>query len=103
MEQLLDNYFCHKKLSVDKRKKDEVCVYSKKGFMYPLSCDEENLIKMEVNTQNNLKAPIKKDQVVGQVEIYLDKHLLFSEKIYTMEDVKSNSMGGNIQRILSYW
>ena len=103
MVQLLKNNFCHKNINVIDGKKENVCVYSKKGFMYPLNNMEQTLIKIEVNTLESIKAPIKKEQVVGEVKIYLDKHLLFSEKIYTMEDVESNSMDGNIHRILSNW
>ena len=103
MVELLPDYFCYNLLPVKDGKKEFVKLYSKKGFCYPLTSEEEKNVNIENNVIEYLIAPVKKEQVVGEVKIYLNKHLLFSEKIYTMEDVKSNSMGGNIQRIISYW
>ena len=35
----------------------------------------------------SLVAPIETEQEVGKVEVYYGKHLIFSEKIYTIDEV----------------
>jgi hypothetical protein len=37
---------------------------------------------------DSVKAPVKKDRYVGEMEVYLEDCLLFSKKIYTIEDVE---------------
>ena len=90
-------------LDVTNSDMSKVKVYTQKGFMYPLTDDEEQKIKTEINLPSSLCAPIKKEQIVGEVKIYLDNHLLFCEKIYTMEDVISNKVTDNFKRIISKW
>ena len=40
---------------------------------------------------------------VGKVEVYLGKHLLFSEKIYTMDKVSSRLLSDKVKDILDNW
>lgn len=103
MSNILPAYNYIKTIPVENSKEQSVKVYSQRGFMYPLTDEEEFKIKIETNTEDTLKAPIKKEQIVGEIKIYLDNHLLFSEKIYTMESVKSNNLDEHIKRIISNW
>lgn len=81
----------------------EVKLYTKRGFNYLLTDEEDLQIRTVINVNNELKAPLKKEEIVGEIKIYLDKHLLFCEKIYTMESVKSNRIDDNIKSIISKW
>ncbi len=103
MANLLPPYNYIKSIPVQNSDKTDVKVYTQRGFSYPLSNEEEQKIKIEVITDDYLTAPLEKEQVVGEIKIYFDNHLLFSEKIYTMEDVKSNKMIDTIKRILENW
>lgn len=100
---LLPAYSYLKNVNVENSKKTDVKVFTKHSFYYPLTSEEEMLIKTEVNLPDYLIAPLKKEQIVGELKIYLDNHLLFCEKIYTMEEIKSNRIGDNIKTIISKW
>ncbi len=82
---------------------DSVKVFSKREFKYPLTKDEFSRLEYRYDLPNFLNAPVKKDDVVGKLEIYLDKHLLFSEKIYTINSIKKIGVWSNIQDIISNW
>ena len=103
MVKLLSEYSYIKNVPVENSKCLDVKVFTKHSFCYPLTLEEEQLIKTEIDLPNTLVAPLKKEQIVGELKIYLDKHLLFCEKIYTMEEIKSNRIGDIIKSIISKW
>ena len=47
-------------------------VYTKNAFCYPLTSDEQSLIKTEISMPQILSAPLKKEQIVGELKIYFD-------------------------------
>jgi hypothetical protein len=52
---------------------------------------------------DRLEAPIQKEQIVGEIRIKLDNHLLFSEKIYTMNYVESTKFFDKLEKVIDYW
>ncbi|MDY2695622.1 MAG: D-alanyl-D-alanine carboxypeptidase family protein [Eubacteriales bacterium] len=100
---LLPSYKIIRQISVEQGKKDFVKTFSKKGFTYPLTKDELSRIIIKYDLPNSLNAPVLKDEIIGNVEIYLDNCLLFSEKIYTMDNVKKVGVWSSIQDLLSDW
>ena len=60
----------------------------KNDIVLPLTKFESENLEIEVELKNKLKKPIKKGQEVGYVKIYCQKNLLFTEKIYTILDIK---------------
>lgn len=100
---LLPSYKIIRQISVEQGKKDFVKTFSKKAFTYPLTNDELSRIIIKYNLPNSLNAPVLKDEIIGNVEIYLDNCLLFSEKIYTMDNVKKVGVWSSIQDLLSDW
>lgn len=57
------------------------------SFYYPLREDEINKLKIEYNMPEFIKLPVKKDEVVGEMQILLENQLLFSQKIVSIETV----------------
>ena len=53
--------------------------------------------------QDILEAPVEKGQEVGKVEIYLNKNLHFSEKIFTIDCVRRNSLWQKLYDVLAQW
>lgn len=53
-------------------------------FVYPLRNEERELIERRVIPIKNLKKSVKKGEIVGQIEIYLLKRLLFSANLYKL-------------------
>ena len=97
---------CYKtirKIIVLDGREQTVKTYTQKGFEYPLTKEEISRLEYRYDLPQTLKAPVLKEQIVGKLEIYLDNHLLFSEKIYTMDNVKKIGVWSNIQDIISQW
>lgn len=84
-------------------KEESLKVYSRKGFSYPLTEEEQNRLIYEYNIPENIEAPIEKDSIVGKLNIYLGDKLLFSEEVYAMEEVKSVNFFDNIKEIIRNW
>ena len=101
--ELLGDYKLLRSVMVNNGKSEYVKVFTKRGFSYPLQKQEENNIEFKYVIPNSIDAPIKKDEIVGDLEIYLNNCLLFSEKIYTMNSVKRIGVWSNIQDIISNW
>lgn len=100
---LLPSYKIVRKIAVCNGRSESVKLFTRKEFSYPLTDAESGRIQFIYNLPNSLTAPVKKDEHVGEIEIYLDNHLLFSEKIYTMDSVKKIGVWSNIQDIISEW
>ena len=62
--------------------------YIKNDIVLPLTKSEKENLNIKVEIENTLEKPIKKDQEIGYVKIYYQNNLLFTEKIYTILDVK---------------
>ncbi len=78
-------------------------VYSKNGLKLALSQDEFSQINIEYDLPEFLTAPVKIDEAVGKVEVYFGKHLIFSEKIYTIDEVGSKLLKDKMKDILKKW
>ena len=103
LEKILEPNSFIKSVPVLNSDKQNVKIYTKKDFCYPLTKEEAKLVRTCIDIKDDIKAPLEKDQIVGELKIYLDKHLLFCEKIYTMESVKSNRIEDNVKEIISNW
>ncbi len=101
--EILPPYFYVKSLNVSNGTDDFVGVCSKQGFSLVLSLNELKNIDVSFDVPKTLQAPIKKDEEVGEVKIYYQKQLLFSEKIYTIKDVDSVLLKDKIKDILKNW
>ncbi len=84
-------------------KQDKLKVYNKEGFEYPLTKEELNMLDIKVKLLDNLTAPIKKDDVMGKIEVYNGNKILFSTEIFAYEDVECASSIGIIQHIIENW
>lgn len=76
---------------------------TKESFFYPLTTAEVEKLEFVYSVPQMLQAPMKKGTEVGKVEIFLDNDLLFSEKIYTIEDVKPKTMWQRLQDFFKNW
>lgn len=55
-------------------------------IVLPISKNDE--IKIEYDIEKSLKAPIKSGEEVGKINIYSRNNLIFSQKIYTINDIE---------------
>ena len=103
MYTVLPCYKTIRKIAVVGGREQTVKTFTQKGFECPLTNEEISRLQYKYDLPQTLNAPIDKDKVVGKLEIYLDNHLLFSEKIYTMDSVKKIGVWSSIQDIISQW
>lgn len=78
----------------------EVNLYTKESFFYPLRPEEIGQISTKIILPHFIEAPVQKNQLVGEYQIFLQNHLLFSAKIFTIEDAKSNNFKYIVKNIL---
>ena len=78
-------------------------VFSKKGLKLSLTEQEHQDIKILYDLPKSLVAPIETEQEVGKVEVYYGKHLIFSEKIYTIDEVDSKLLKDKVKDIIDRW
>ncbi len=65
---------------------DKCGVYVKKDIILPLTENERENLKIEIDCPEIIKNGIKKDTEIGFVKIYCENNLLFKEKLYTIID-----------------
>lgn len=103
MRELLEPYAQGDSILVTNGDQEFVQTVTKHGFSYPLTDEEFQSVKIVRNQPEILDAPVIKEQKIGEIEIYLDKDLLFKENIYTMENVKSIKYLDKIWEIVDQW
>lgn len=102
-ETILEPYYYITNIPVEEGKFDFVKVFSMKGFKYPLKEGEKNLIHIEKELPEMLNAPVEKEAIVGELKIFFENILIFSEKIYTMESVESVDIKDKVKDIIDKW
>lgn len=103
MAEIVLPYQTYDNIVVENGTADFVSTYSRTGFCYPLLKGELEKINVVVDLQKSVKAPILKDSVVGKIEVYVGKDLIFAEKIYTMDKVDSKQIGDKVKQIIDNW
>jgi D-alanyl-D-alanine carboxypeptidase (penicillin-binding protein 5/6) len=90
-------------INVIKGKEPYVKVFSRKSFNYPLTNEEFLKISYEYVLPESLKAPVKKEQKVGTVKVYLEDKLLFQDDVLTTDKIKSNTLIQSLKDFISKW
>lgn len=103
LKEILPSYNLIKKVAVENGKKNEISVFSKRSFTFPLSQNENINLIFDVELPEKLTAPIKKEQIVGKVIIKLYDEILFEENIYTTDEVESTELLENVKQIIDNW
>lgn len=103
MRQILTAYSKNDDVKVNNGEKEFVATTTKKGFSYPLTKEEFAQLKFVKNIPNSINATVNKNEIVGELEIYLENNLLFKENIYTIEEVKSTKYLDKIWEVVDEW
>ena len=101
--EVLEPYLFYRKAPVLKGKENEVKLWTKQGFYYPLTKEESLKISYDYEIDENLIAPLEKEQVVGKLTIKLCDEVLFETEIYTLDEIKSNELFENMKQIGHHW
>ena len=78
-------------------------LYTKEKFFYPLTDKEVESLEIVYTLPKFIEAPLSKDSEVGKIEVFLNKDLLFSEKVYTIDDIKSKTLWQRLKEFAERW
>lgn len=90
-------------INVEEGEEEQVEIGTLGRFFYPLKNSELKKIKITYNLPQTLEAPVSKGEVIGEVQIFIDNDLLFSEKIYTINQVRRNSIWQKLKDLIEQW
>ena len=90
-------------IKVEEGEEEQVEVGTLGRFFYPLKNSELKKIKITYNVPQTLEAPVSKGEAIGEVQIFIDNDLLFSEKIYTISQVRRNSIWQKLKDLIEQW
>lgn len=71
--------------------KEKIPLVSERDFLYPLRKEEVDKIKLNVNILNEINAPIKKGDILGEVEVYLEGSFIRRDNLIAKYDVDRKS------------
>lgn len=100
---LCDFYDFERELTVIDGRNAAAEIGTKDNFVYPLTEKEVQNLKFVYTIPENLQAPLENGTQIGNVEIFLGNDLLFSEKIFTIEDVKPKSLLQRLKDFFKNW
>lgn len=78
-------------------------VGTKEKFVYPLSSFEKENLKFVYHLPSSLQAPLEKGEEIGEIQIFLGNDLLFSEKVYTIENIKPKTIIQRLKEFAGKW
>lgn len=90
-------------VAVEDGKYENAEIGTYESYLYPLTEAEKERLSFEVEAPTALKAPMNKNEIVGEIKVFLDNDLLFSEKIYTIEQIKPKSFMQRLKDFAKNW
>ncbi len=72
-------------------------------IILPLKSGEQNAVEKIVKTSKNLSLPLKKGQIIGKVDFYLGKDLIFSCKLVTINDIEKCGFKEVVSEVAARW
>ena len=88
MVKVIDKNKSYGEIEVKKGKKiKSVEVYSDTDRYYPVKADGSENIDARVSIPNHITAPHDKANSLGEVNIFINNHLIFTEKLYSIYNV----------------
>lgn len=100
---LTNGYDFSREINVLEGRKEKVKIGTYGECIYPLTQEELSKVTYIYDIEEKIEAPIEKGREVGTVKIFIDNNLHFEEKIYTMENVRRNSVWEKIKELLGNW
>ena len=83
-------------LDVWNGKKNKVKVYTKEDIYKTIPKRKKKYLKVAIEYNGPIKAPIKKDEIVGKIKISFKDDLIDSYDLYASEDIKKNNVFSGI-------
>lgn len=90
-------------VTVDDGENSSARIYHKNGFSVVCKRGEEDKYTVKYDYPTNVNAPLKKGQKIGEVKIYYDNNLIFTEDLCSIEDVGTIKPETKLKDILDKW
>jgi len=103
MIDVTERVFRHRRLNVVDGKREFAIISPKEKYYYPMRDYEIDKISFKEKLQDQVKAPMRKGEEVGEIEIFFDNNLIFSLKFTTIEDVDTKGVIERFFDILNRW
>ena len=100
---LTSGYAFKDKIKVEEGEEEYVDMATFGSYCYPLKKNELKKVKNVYDIEKSVEAPVEKGREVGEVKIFIDNDLHFSEKIYTIENVRRNSIFRKLKDLIEQW
>lgn len=101
--EILPSYKFVSDVAVEDGKASSLRLYNKEGYSVVAKEDEVDKYVVEYDYEKQVKAPVEKDKKLGEVKIYYDKTLIFSENLCSIESVDGIEPVDVIKEILDKW
>lgn len=90
-------------IPVNEGRSQMVRIGTKEKCLYPLKDNEIGKVKYEYNIAEIVDAPVVKGDEIGEIKIFVDNKLQFSEKVFTMESVRRDSVWSKLKDFIERW
>lgn len=101
--EVLPSYKFVADVAVQDGKSSTIRLYNKAGYSVVAKKDEVEKYIVEYDYEKTVKAPVAKDTKLGEVKIYYDKTLIFTENLCSIESVDSLDAVDKLKDILDKW
>ena len=101
--EILSKYKVVDSVTVENGTNASVRIYHKKGFSVVCKKGEEEKYSVKYEYPSSIKAPLSKGQKIGEVKIYYDKNLIFTDDLCSIEDVEEIKSEAKLKDILDKW
>lgn len=101
MVKLVPEHFHVGTINVKNGDRETVNLVARQGFCYPLSSKELSNVHIETKLKENVEAPVGRGKELGQILVYNENNLIFSENVYSIEEVESTKFGDVFKKIWS--
>lgn len=101
--EILPSYKFVSDVVVEDGKSSTLRLYNKEGYSVVAREGDVSKYTVEYDYEKIVKAPIEKDQKLGEVKVYYDNSLIFSESLCSIEGVEGAEPVDKLKDILEKW
>ena len=83
-------------------KESYVKVYTKKDIFKTIKKAQKKLLKVKMIYEGPVEAPIKKDQIIGKINVVYDDNLVGEYELLAFKDVKKVNIFSRLMKSLNY-
>lgn len=103
MKEFITPYNFVSNIDIDSSKKTEIGVITIEGFSKPILISEEDKYEVKYNLPEKLTAPIKLNEVVGNVQVLYNDEVIYTSDLITIEGADNNDFKYLLDNIIHKW